>query len=132
MYEEPQRHLREPRFTRTSIKSQELHVGVASNVRKVVWHVYKPPPLGLYKEEAAAQLRALHHLYPCSRTHIHPILARHLNHLAGTWMLLLFSCLTCSPLYRDLRRNAIQRARATCWTYDPVAGTRINSCPCVA
>ena len=49
--------------------------------------------------------------------------------LAETWELPSLSHLTCTPYYRHLRCKIIQcPSTPHCWTYGPVAGTRINPC----
>ena len=60
----------------------------------------KPPPLGLYKEEAVPwpQWDEIIISYPHLLAYSFPlILALCLNHLAGTWRPLLLSRLACSP-----------------------------------
>ena len=52
-----------------------------------------------------------------------------LNHLAETWELPSLSRLACTPYYRHLRCKIIQCTHTPlCWTYGPVARTRINPC----
>ena len=49
--------------------------------------------------------------------------------LAETWELPSLSRLACTPYYRHLRCKIIQCPRTPpCWTYGPMAGTRINPC----
>ena len=49
--------------------------------------------------------------------------------LAETWELPSLSRLACTPYYRHLRCKIIQcPCTPPCWTYGPVAGTRINPC----
>jgi hypothetical protein len=49
--------------------------------------------------------------------------------LAGTWELPSLSRLACTPYYKHSRCRIIQCPRTPlCWTYGPVAGTRINPC----
>src|SRR6185503_6770985 len=49
--------------------------------------------------------------------------------LAETWELPSLSCLACTPYYRHPRCKTVQCSRTPfCWTYGPVAGTRINPC----
>jgi hypothetical protein len=59
--------------------------------------------------------------YACS-----PDISTRVNHLAGTWRLLLLSCLSCSPLYRHHGAPQYSATSATCWTYGPVTRTRIK------
>jgi hypothetical protein len=44
--QKPTRHP-QGRFARTSIKQQALHAGTMSPMQTTLWHVCKPPPLGL-------------------------------------------------------------------------------------
>ena len=49
--------------------------------------------------------------------------------LAGTWELPSLSRLACTPYYKHSGCKIIQCPRTPlCWTYGPVAGTRINPC----
>ena len=49
--------------------------------------------------------------------------------LAETWELLSLSRLACTPYYRHPGCNIVQYSRTPlCWTYGPMAETRINPC----
>ena len=67
-------------------------------------------------------------------THTHTRSPEHdigtcLNHLAETWELPSLSRLACTPYYRHPGCKTVQCSHTPlCWTYDPMAGTRINPC----
>ena len=49
--------------------------------------------------------------------------------LAETWELSSLSRLVCTPYYKHPRCKIVQCSRTPlCWTYGPMAGTRINPC----
>ena len=66
---------------------------------------------------------------PSSLTPRHPNSPRLIPLLAETWELPSLSHLACTPYYQHSGCKIIQCPRTpSCWTYDPAAGTRINSC----
>jgi hypothetical protein len=108
-----------------TIKSQALHADTTILYENPSGTSVSRLPLPYKRRRWSPGCRGYHFSFALIRKLIPLILALRLNHLAGTWRLFLLSHAACSPPLQEPRCIAIKRTIATCWTYVPVAGTRI-------